>query len=75
MCVENYCRYGHGSCKLAGGQLVVVGGYGELSAERSAPHSRLSDVIKIETNGWKVDNLETQGTSPGIYQCVPCSIV
>ena len=40
------------------------------STEGNAPHSRLDDVLKIQsdrTKPWKLDSLETQGASPGKY--------
>ena len=61
-------RYGHGSCLLSDGSIIVVGGYGESSRVGSAPHSRLSDTLKLHLNKneWELCHLDTQGIYPGV---------
>ena len=61
-------RYGHGSCLLSDGSIIVVGGYGESSRVGSAPHSRLNDTLKLhlDKNEWELCDLDTQGIYPGV---------
>ena len=62
-------RYGHGSCLLHDGSILVVGGYGESSKVGPSPHSRLNDTLKLlldDSNGWELCNLDTEGIHPGV---------
>ena len=70
-------RYGHGSCLLPDGNIIVVGGYGESLRVGSAPHSRLNDTIKLHldmNNEWELCDLDMQGIYPGAnipLICIP----
>jgi tRNA wybutosine-synthesizing protein 4 len=62
-------RYGHGSCVLSDGSIVIIGGYGESSFGGITPHSRLNDVLKLQldTEGWKLCSLDNvHGSGPGL---------
>ena len=64
-----YNRYGHGSCVLSDGSIVIIGGYGESSFGGITPHSRLNDVLKLQldTEGWKLCSLDNvHGSGPGL---------
>ncbi|CAI8010527.1 tRNA wybutosine-synthesizing protein 4 [Geodia barretti] len=64
-----YNRYGHGSCVLSDGSIVIIGGYGESSFGGITPHSRLNDVLKLQldTEGWKLCSLDNvHGSGPGV---------
>ena len=62
-------RYGHGSCLLFDGVIIVIGGFGEVSVGGIAPHSRLTDVLKLQpdTKGWMAYCLKPQGSAPGMF--------
>lgn len=69
-----FCRYGHSSCQLQDGRVLVTGGYGSTSKEEKTPHSRLDDVMLLERKWdlWDFCNLTTHGTPPGTHiMCVP----
>ena len=61
-------RYGHGSCLLSDGSIIVVSGYGESSRLGSAPHSRLNDALRLhlDKNEWELCDLYAQGICPGV---------
>lgn len=70
------CRYGHGSCLLSDGSIIVVGGFGIALGNGHLPQSRLNNVVRLTPvcTQWELRNLENEGTCPGeiinIYRVV-----
>ena len=59
-------RFGHSSCQLNDGRILVMGGFGCTLKKDKTPHSRCNDVIVIASsvNKWEIRNLNTHGEEP-----------